>query len=364
MKFSGSYRPIDVEFLLKPLKNVVFHDVLTKEELIQNGTHHYSELISMESLPSPNYLNIFNESCELNFRQMASDCLRLASIIAEQHSGAITLVSLVRGGTPIGVILNHVLRVIFKRDVYHFSISIIKDRGIDQVALDYILSLQRKPESIVFVDGWTGKGTISKVLKNSIDSYNNKNKTNINNGLYVLNDLAGTAFRAASNTDYLIPSSILNSTISGLISRSILNNRIGPDDFHGCVYYDCFKSFDISISFVEKIIAECHNQLLSYEITSYKLKSKSHFAVVSSQYLDKISKKYGILDLNYIKPGIGEATRVLLRRVPEFLILRDLNSSSITHLKILAKEKKIPIIIDPELPYEATSIINRQKNNI
>ena len=123
MKFSGSYRANDVEFLLKPLKNVVFHDVSTKEALIQNGTYHYSELISMESLPSATYLKVFNESCESNFRQMSSDCLRLASIIAEQHLGAITLVSLVRAGTPIGVILNHLLRVIFNSS---YCLNIIK----------------------------------------------------------------------------------------------------------------------------------------------------------------------------------------------------------------------------------------------
>jgi hypothetical protein len=43
---------------------------------------------------------------------------------------------------------------------------------------------------------------------------------------------------AASAEDYLIPSSILNATLSGLISRSVLNaDYIYAQDFHGCVFY-------------------------------------------------------------------------------------------------------------------------------
>ncbi len=34
-------------------------------------------------------------------------------------------------------------------------------------------------------------------------------------------------------------------------------------------------------------------------------------------------QRYGIGDVNLIKPGIGEATRVLLRRVPRLLLLRE-----------------------------------------
>jgi hypothetical protein len=49
--------------------------------------------------------------------------------------------------------------------------------------------------------------------------------------------LAAQADVAATYDDYAIPSGILNATVSGLTSRSILNAAIGPEDFHGCVFY-------------------------------------------------------------------------------------------------------------------------------
>ena len=67
--------------------------------------------------------------------------------------------------------------------------------------------------------------------------------------------------------------------------------------------------------------------------------------------------QHGITDVNLIKPGIGEATRVLLRRVPRLLMLRDLNAPDVAHLNVLAREKSVPLIVDTNLPYQAVSLI-------
>jgi hypothetical protein len=67
--------------------------------------------------------------------------------------------------------------------------------------------------------------------------------------------------------------------------------------------------------------------------------------------------RHGIADVNLIKPGIGEATRVLLRRVPRLLILRDAAAPDTAHLKVLATEKSVPLIVDADLPYQAVSLI-------
>ena len=89
--FSGSYRPDDVTFLLKCLPALPFVDVARKEQLIQSGQRHYSEMLSPEALPSARYLAIFRSACEANREQMARDCLTLATLIAERRSGPITL---------------------------------------------------------------------------------------------------------------------------------------------------------------------------------------------------------------------------------------------------------------------------------
>ena len=88
MNFCGSYRPQDVTFLLKRLEPLPFVDVAQKEQLIQSGARHYSEMLSPEALPSPRYLELFQSACVANRQQMARDCLLLAALIAERRSGA------------------------------------------------------------------------------------------------------------------------------------------------------------------------------------------------------------------------------------------------------------------------------------
>ncbi|WP_426101577.1 cysteine protease StiP family protein [Massilia sp. TSP1-1-2] len=354
MNFSGSYRSGDVRFLLKPLDMLDFVDIPEKERLIQSGQRHYSEMLSPESLPSERYLNVFRQACKANMARMAQDCLTLARLIAERRTGAITLVSLARAGTPVGVVLKHLLASI-GRGVEHYSVSIIRDRGIDQVALEHILAQGHASESIVFVDGWTGKGVISRELETAIAEFNARRGTRIDGGLYVLSDLAGSAACAASCDDYLIPSSILNATVSGLISRSILNASIGPGDFHGCVYYKQFEPQDQSQRFADELVA--HALTLPAASSTLAPMDKALAATVSRDYMQAALAQHGINDINLVKPGIGEATRVLLRRSPRLLIVRDAEAIDVAHLVLLAQEKNIPVMVDPALPYHAVSLI-------
>lgn len=355
--FCGSYRQDDVAFLLKRLPQQPFVDIASKERLIQSGARHYSEMLSPEALPSARYMQVFQDAFDANRQQMARDCLSLAALIAQRRTGPITLVSLVRAGTPVGVILKHLLQRVIGRQVVHYSVSIIRDRGIDQVALQHILDQGHAPESIVFIDGWTGKGVISRVLEQAVNDFNQRNDVAIDNGLYVLSDLAGTAACAASASDYLIPSSILNATVSGLVSRSVLNESIGPADFHGCVYYDVFEAHDQSRTFADGLIADGVRQAEHRGIAQVTPIDRAQVAAISTAFLHATMAQYGINDVNLVKPGIGEATRVLLRRVPRLLILRNPDAPDVAHLKLLAAEKSVPLIIDANLPYQAVSLI-------
>ena len=193
MSFPGSYRAGEVEFLLTRLQAREFTSVPEKERLIQSGQRHYSQMLSPESLPSARYMALFEDACRANNARMAADCLRLAGLIGARRSGAITVVSLARAGTPVGVVVTRLLREVFKREALHYSVSIVRDRGIDRAALRHILAQGHAPESIVFVDGWTGKGVIARELALSVSAFNAAQATHIDNGLYVLSDLAGAA---------------------------------------------------------------------------------------------------------------------------------------------------------------------------
>ncbi|MBK1717664.1 cysteine protease StiP family protein [Thiocystis violacea] len=354
--FSGSYRPQDVHFLLKPIELEPI-DLTEKERLIQSGQRHYSEMLSRETLPSPRYLEVFHQAFVMGRRRMAQGLLDLAAIIAARRAGEITLVSLARAGTPVGVVLKHVLDEVFGRDAVHYSISIIRDRGIDRNALCFILDqAARNPTGLAFVDGWTGKGVIARELSRGIRAFNQNQGVRLDPGLFALTDLAGVG-RAPSDEDYLIPSSILNATLSGLVSRSILNERIGPDDFHGCVHFSEFAPADLSVWFVEELLGEIRARLDAGYAPNPNPVDPSEGRARSARLLAAIRANFAILDENLIKPGIGEATRVLLRRLPERVIIRDPEAPEVAHLLQLAREKGVRWQVDPSLPYHAVSLI-------
>ena len=130
--------------------------------------------------------------------------------------------------------------------------SIIRDRGIDANALRFILD-HHEQNRVYFLDGWTGKGVIARELQTSVMAFNAAHSTQLPTELLAVSDLCGDAAHSATSEDYLIPSAILGGVISGLVSRSILNEQIGEDDFHGCVLLDDLSPFDRSRWFVEQI---------------------------------------------------------------------------------------------------------------
>jgi hypothetical protein len=358
MTFSGSYRSDDVTFLMKPVR-IAFTDVAEKERLIQSAKRHYSEMISVERLPSPRYLQVFHEALAREKARFARDVVVLARHLASIRPYGATIVSLARAGTPIGVLLARTLRKLQDRPTRHYSVSIIRDRGIDTNALHHLLQTET-PESLVFVDGWTGKGVIARELRFAIRSFNARLNVNLDDRLYAIADLCGEAAFASTTEDYLIPSSVLGATISGLVSRSILNDEvIGPNDFHGCLYLEELAAHDLSRWFVEEIDAEIEQQLS--DTLGEWVDDRARLRDASRAFLAEIGWRFGVRNVNFIKPGLGEATRVLLRRVPDCLLLRDENAVDVAHLLILAREKNVPVIVDAALPYSAAALIKEME---
>lgn len=355
--FSGSYLKSDVEFLLKVI-DIDFTELKEKEQLIQNKKSHYSEMISKEYEPSKSYLDTFYNAFELNKNKFAKDILILAYNLSLKTN--ITLVSLVRAGTPIGVLIKRVLSEVFQQNVNHYSISIIRDREIDNVALKHIVN-ENKDSELIFIDGWTGKGVINKELKVFIKKFNLEYNQKVSDKLYVLSDIAGVSDYSVNNEDYFIPSSALNSTVSGLVSRSILNDKyINEGDFHGCKYYKEYKKNDLSLWFVNEIMMIIKSLTLNKKVLNEKDLTLSKYV---QSFISKIQKDHNIHDVNFIKPGIAETTRVLLRRIPYLVIVKDIKSKDIQHIVVLTKEKNVEILEDNTLPYLSLAIIKNIGTN-
>jgi hypothetical protein len=124
--FSGSYKPDDVHFLLKPIV-MEMTPVDLKEELIQSGKMHYSDMLSQEPEPTRWHLDLFTRALDSGAARLAREVSHLARELARRAGDEpIVLVSLVRAGVPLGVMLHQALRAMGKQS-FHYGISIIRD---------------------------------------------------------------------------------------------------------------------------------------------------------------------------------------------------------------------------------------------
>lgn len=356
--FSGSYLPDDVEFLLTQLASADVRGLAEKEAHIQKGGH-YSEVLSVEAAPSADYLALFRQQLAATGGLLAEHITELANRIDDRVVGSdITLVSLARAGTPVGVVLSRVLKQ-RGRAVKHYSVSIMRDKGLDLAALAHIRA-RHSDASIVFVDGWTGKGVIGRELRASVDAFNRSNGALVTPDLFVVADIAGTAAVCATREDYLLPSAILNATVSGLVSRTVLTSAHAPGEFHGCLYYENLAAHDCSREFVDALSARACSMLQREQARTAPAHSRH---AVDAEALQRAIEQYrtshSLANTNFVKPGVGEATRVMLRRVPRLLVLQDPTDPHVAHLVLLAQQKSVPVEVNPLLPCRALAIIEQ-----
>ena len=105
------------------------------------------------------------------------------------------------------------------------------------------------------------------------------------------------------------------------------------------------------------------NELNGKESKSNKLNS-DELNVSIDKGIDevrKIAAQFDIEDINFIKPGIGETTRVLLRRVPWKVLIQQESKSdeALNHIYRLAEEKGVPVAYYPLQHYKACGIIKK-----
>ena len=355
--FSGSYDPADVSFLLKPVA-LPPTAIAEKEAAIQSGRRHYSEMIAPEAVPGSDYLALYHAALARNGDRLASDIASLAAHLASRRPGReIVIASLARAGTPVGVLLARTLRA-WGHAAHHYSISIIRDRGIDRQALAHIAA-RHDPADAVFVDGWTGKGAIAGELRSSLADQ----PFGFTPVLAVVADPAGCADIAATADDYLIASGLLNGIVSGLVSRSILSaETVGPGDFHACITYPEHADADLSRAFVDALAPRA--AAASARAIGDHTARRAGLAAACEALVTELLSRAGTDDRNRIKPGIAEATRALLRRVPDRLLVRDMDDPDVAHLLHLATSGGVPVErLAPACRYRAVAIIRSLGND-
>ena len=354
--FSGSYAPGDVSFLLRRL-SLSPTSLGEREQLIQSGQRHYSEMIGPEDAPKRERVRLFRECLAANGPRHAADLVALSDALAGSAPGRqLVIVSIARAGTPVGVLLRRLLlsRHGWPEDsVRHCSISVIRDRGADLHAVRHIAACYGA-ENIRFVDGWTGKGTIATELHSSLSAA--PDLATVASGLWVPLDVCGCASWAVSEDDYLIPSSLLGGTISGLVSRSILPHAdIGLPEFHGCVELQHLRRYDLSRWFVRHLEALCAT-VAATVLKPPRAPNSARFAE-SQRFITSLMGEFGIADRNRVKLGIGESVRVALRRAPDRILLREAVSPDANFIIRLAALRGIPVELRAEMPFAAVALI-------
>ncbi|HEV7192360.1 MAG TPA: phosphoribosyltransferase [Jatrophihabitantaceae bacterium] len=359
----GSYRADDVGWLLTDISDAPLErPIEEREEAVQSAAAHYSESLPVEYQPSAAYLDVFHRAVRENVTQVAEAVGVLTEVILAERGRHVVLASLARAGSPIGILLRRWAHFAHGVDLPHYAVSIVRGRGLDMEALRFLAG-RHDSRDVVFVDGWTGKGAIVRELVSAIPSCNAALGTHFAPELAVLADTGHCVSTFGTRADFLIPSACLNSTVSGLVSRTVLNRDVlGPHDYHGAKYYRSLAAADVSQYFLNAVteqfphVAEVVERRWREVQAGPRLPDWSGWAAVEA-----IAAEHGVTDLNLVKPGIGETTRVLLRRVPWRVLVRPDALSQLEHVVLLAADRGAEVVEVPELAFSCVGLIRPRR---
>ncbi|ATL27455.1 Adenine/guanine phosphoribosyltransferase-related PRPP-binding proteins [Streptomyces formicae] len=357
----SSYAPEDVGWLLQDLSDVTLEaPTEEREEAIQSGGAHYAESLPVEYQPSAQYQDLFRAALDTSAARIARAVGTVTETVLAERSPRPVLVSLARAGTPVGVLMRRWAAHRHGLDLPHYAVSIVRGRGIDANALRW-LAAHHDPADVVFVDGWTGKGAITRELADAVREFEEGGgPAGFSPEIAVLADPGSCVRTYGTREDFLIPSACLNSTVSGLISRTVLRaDLVGPDDFHGAKFYRELADTDVSGDFVDTVaarfgeVADAVDTQVKEVLAADRAPTWEGWAAV-----ERISEELGIHDVNLVKPGVGETTRVLLRRVPWKILARAGAGADLDHVRLLAEQRGVPVEEVAELPYTCVGLIH------
>ncbi|MDX3323967.1 phosphoribosyltransferase [Streptomyces sp. ME02-6979-3A] len=358
----SSYAAEDVGWLLQDLSDTVLEaPTEEREEAIQSGGAHYAESLPVEYQPSPQYQELFKAALDTSATRIARAVGTVTETVLAERGPRPVLVSLARAGTPVGVLMRRWAQHRHGLDLPHYAVSIVRGRGIDANALRW-LAAHHDPADVVFVDGWTGKGAITRELAAALEEFAVAHPEcgSFDPEIAVLADPGGCVRTYGTREDFLIPSACLNSTVSGLISRTVLrSDLVGPHDFHGAKFYRELADTDVSGLFLDTVAARFDEVAGAVDAEAKELLAADRAPTWEGwAAVERISEEYGIHDVNLVKPGVGETTRVLLRRVPWKILAKRGAGADLDHVRLLAEQRGVPVEEVAELPYTCVGLIH------
>ena len=351
----SSYDPAEVSFLLTDLSHHDLElDVAEREQAVQAGRN-YAEMLPVEFAPGPHYLELFEAGLAAQAAALAEHVgVVTEQVLAARGPGAV-LVSLARAGTPVGILMRRWAQHSHGLDLAHYSVSIVRGVGIDHAALE-LIAARHDPAQVVFVDGWTGKGAIVRELQQALADHPG---ATFPADLAVLADPGACATFFGTREDVLIPSACLNSTVCGLVSRTVYSPAlIPPGTFHGAKVYNELADQDRSGHFLDSVSR--HFPAVSAAVAARWPVAYAADRTVTFRGLEevaRIQREFGLPSWHLVKPGVGETTRVLLRRLPWQILVHPDRRAGLAHVLDLAAQRGVPVVDYDQMSYACVGLI-------
>jgi hypothetical protein len=362
----GSYRAGEVTLLFTDLTGVIspvgMDEVVDRARRTAGAGHR--GVVPMEEPPSPRAMALFGELLAAGAGRVALlGCVLArriaASCAAERRAGGeVVLASIARAGTPVGVILARLLRERYRTRCAHYSVSLVPGLGLDRAALAYITE-RHPPGAVRFVDAWSGKGGIARVLTGELTTAGEALGVRVSTELALLSDPGQASSLAGTRTDVLVPSAVLNAPVSGGFSRSFVPEGLGAGEFHAAIGYPELSSYDVSREFVEAICAAAE-RIAEADVTAALAASSEAPCPPRASgwgFAEALAVEFDTPNmLNFVKPGLNETCRTLVARRPAVVLLDpDKPSPAQTAIRELATEAGVPLR-NRAMPYAAVGI--------
>lgn len=336
----------DVEILFTDITDTAKTEKMEARELfIKCGAKAY-EMIPFEDIPSEDEMLFYEKALRLFADDTATAVKCVAEKIYQQKGKDVVLISLARGGIPAGILIKRYLEKKYKFNIPHYALTLIGTMGIDEKALESVLE-KFNPSRIQFIDGWTGKGAIVRALNKALQKYEG-----VSGELAVLSDPANLIYLSGTKNDILIPSACLNAPLVGLMSRSIPLK----DSFFGAVFFEKLLDYDKTYDFINTI--ESH-----FDYSGCSFEYKEYFGDGLSE-VQKIAKDFGILDIHFIKPGMGETMRALIRKKPDVILLKKDTNKYTDFIREIALNNDICVKEYPLERYNVCSIYKDSNSDV
>ncbi len=351
----GSFAEAEVGWLVTDLSEVELEAPTEEREVRAQRGGHYSESLPIEYVPPPEYTALFDRLLATTSEPLAYWIAVVADRLLADRGDQLVLASLARAGTPIGVLVRDWMQWSHGVSPEHYALSIIRDKGIDQRALDY-LQTHHGADRVVFLDGWTGKGAITRELHASLRRRRDEGGTRFNPDLAVVADPGSCTPVYGTREDLMVASACLNSTTCGLVSRTVhAAELIGPGEYHGAKFYRHLAAADRTQDFL--IAVREQFPAVAERVRNTPAAQATEPTWSGWEAVVDLARRYGVADVNLVKPGIGETTRVLLRRVPWKVAVRDPAAPEVAHILYLAQERGVDVVVEPDLPFHCAGVI-------